>query len=412
MGRKFARNYNIILSLILILLCSCVSTTKIVSVSAEELLWQHSHLDTVKLHICDKYKQAYTYIIKKADKICTQPIVVVTDKEFAPDGGTFNDYYSLARYYWPDTTSINGLPYIARDGFSNPEVEKYDRRRLSKLAKNLRILSLAWYLSNENKYANMAVTQVKAFFIDENTRMNPNLKFAQVKKGISNWGSAAGLIDGHSFIDLLDALIIIEKYEGFSTKDKVALKNWFENYYYWLTHSVSGYKASMMNNNHSIVYDTQLLAISSYLGYVEDSYSLIRSFYDKRISKQISKDGSQPNELKRVNSFDYSCYNIHHIIEFLTIAKGQGIPLAYFDQDLEKRLQKAIDFVLPFILEKNNSTWNYSQSNSDENFKKILLKDIYLFSTFLGCENSSKYLTIYYNNYINDIKDEFFLLWL
>ena len=36
----------------------------------------------------------------------------VTDKADAPASGDKYDYMSLARYYWPDASKPDGLPYV------------------------------------------------------------------------------------------------------------------------------------------------------------------------------------------------------------------------------------------------------------------------------------------------------------
>ena len=44
--------------------------------------------------------------------------------------------------------------------------------------------SLAWALSSKNStYSSRAVTWIKAWFLDEDTYMNPNLNYAQMQRG-------------------------------------------------------------------------------------------------------------------------------------------------------------------------------------------------------------------------------------
>ena len=60
-------------------------------------------------------------LIRKAEKAMTQPVPLLTDKEVVPPSGDKRDYTSLAIYFWPDSTSPDGLPYVRRDGHVNPE---------------------------------------------------------------------------------------------------------------------------------------------------------------------------------------------------------------------------------------------------------------------------------------------------
>ena len=61
-----------------------------------------------------------TRILKTADAALTlQPITITKFRSHLSQGGT-NDFYSNADYWWPDPTKPDGLPYVNRDGESNP----------------------------------------------------------------------------------------------------------------------------------------------------------------------------------------------------------------------------------------------------------------------------------------------------
>src|SRR4051812_2303040 len=38
-----------------------------------------------------------------------------------------HDYVSLAPYFWPNPDTTDGLPYVRRDGKTNPAKDKYDK---------------------------------------------------------------------------------------------------------------------------------------------------------------------------------------------------------------------------------------------------------------------------------------------
>ena len=76
---------------------------------------------------------------KEADKLSdVQPLSVMM-KEKTPASGDKHDYMSQARYFWPDPAKPDGLPYINRDGISNPELSKLDRNRLGTTVSHLGI---------------------------------------------------------------------------------------------------------------------------------------------------------------------------------------------------------------------------------------------------------------------------------
>ncbi len=78
---------------------------------------------------------------------------------------------SQAPYFWYDSTKPNGLPYMRKDGIRNPEIYKItDRSYLGKLETASRTLSLAWYLTGEEKYAEKAAALLSTWFLDEGTK--------------------------------------------------------------------------------------------------------------------------------------------------------------------------------------------------------------------------------------------------
>jgi hypothetical protein len=68
---------------------------------------------------------AYKMLIKDADKALQFGPVSVMEKKNDPPSGDKHDYMSLAPYFWPDPNKPGGLPYIRRDGETNPEVKEY-----------------------------------------------------------------------------------------------------------------------------------------------------------------------------------------------------------------------------------------------------------------------------------------------
>ena len=68
---------------------------------------------------------AYKLLIKDANKAMQYGPVSVMEKKNIPPSGDKHDYMSLAPYHWPDPDKPGGLPYIRKDGQTNPEVKEY-----------------------------------------------------------------------------------------------------------------------------------------------------------------------------------------------------------------------------------------------------------------------------------------------
>lgn len=78
-----------------------------------------------KKHIYDYdrgLQHALWFLKKKADRyVANTTRLTVINKQVDVPGNDKHDYMSLARYFWPNDSSPNGLPYIRKDGHVNPE---------------------------------------------------------------------------------------------------------------------------------------------------------------------------------------------------------------------------------------------------------------------------------------------------
>jgi len=109
---------------------------------------------------------AYEQLLKDADKALNFKPVSVMEKMNIPPSGDKHDYMSLAPYYWPDPSKPGGIPYIRKDGETNPEVKEYkDKEYLPKLCEAVNTLGLAFYFSNDNKYADHAGQLIRVWFL-------------------------------------------------------------------------------------------------------------------------------------------------------------------------------------------------------------------------------------------------------
>ena len=68
---------------------------------------------------------------------------------------------------------------MRRDGESNPNNFAEHRRAMIRLSVEVPALTSAWLLTKETRYAEHARRHLRGWFVDETTRMNPNLQFAQ-----------------------------------------------------------------------------------------------------------------------------------------------------------------------------------------------------------------------------------------
>jgi len=99
---------------------------------------------------------------------------------------------------------------------------------LQQVSKSIPALSLAWYYTGKESYATHAAEIIRTWFVNEKTRMNPNLQFAQAIK-CKNSGRYIGIIDfAQHMTSLLDAAEILESgpAPGWTKEDMEGFKAW------------------------------------------------------------------------------------------------------------------------------------------------------------------------------------------
>ncbi|MGM3174010.1 alginate lyase family protein [Dickeya lacustris] len=311
-------------------------------VEARDQLQQHRALPQTEL--------AYRELLHAADRALKSPVMSVTQKLSIPPSGDRHDYLSLAAYWWPDPHQKEGVPWIRRDGEVNPATknEQTDAVRLATFTQRVWVLSLAWYFSGKPEYANKAITLIRAWFISPETRMNPNLNYAQAITG-RNSGRGAGVLDGRYFATrMVDALLILRQSPGWRHEDEQSLRQWMTDYLSWLQNSPSGKQESTAKNNHGSWYAVQVAGIAAYLGKPETVNAMI-ALARKKLAHQLSADGSQPEELARTRSFHYSLFNLQAASLMAMLAERDGEDLWQALTPQGSSLLAALDFMAPYL---------------------------------------------------------------
>lgn len=374
--------------------------------SASAQVLNPSHLQNVKQNI-DKpfYSKSLSHLISKADTLLGCEPLSVMDKKAVPASGDLHDYMSQARYFWRDPNKPDGLPYINRDGITNPEIYQLDRDRLGKTADRIKTLALAYYFTGDEKYAVKAAKLIDVWFLDKNTRMNPNLEYAQMIPGHNNGkGRCYGVLDAYSFVGMLDGVRLLEGSKAFPLKKSKALKKWFAELTDWMLTSPQGIEESQQANNHSTAYDAQAMAFALYSGKRDIVEKIGKEVALKRIFTQIDPDGSQPHELTRTLAFGYSQYNLTHLLDIMEMAANAGIDMGNIVSEDGRSVEKGLDFLARHI-GKNADIWKYQQISGMDGKKQDVLKDLYRAS--LLNPSRTDYKDLYFANRVLDYSDPF-----
>src|SRR5580658_6190893 len=138
----------------------------------------------------------------------------ITDQAATNSQGGPHDFFSQADYDWPNPTNKSGLPYVSRDGMSNPNNFDGHRMAMRNMKDAVAALAAAYALTGDDQYAPKAAALIKVFFLDEKTRMDPNLNYAQAVLGQSS-GRSYGVIDTLHLAELPVAVRFLEKSPAF-----------------------------------------------------------------------------------------------------------------------------------------------------------------------------------------------------
>jgi len=302
-----------------------------------------------------------TTIASRASGALKEPIATVVDKTVTSPSGDQHDYVSFARYYWPDPSKPDGLPYVSRDGQHNREqVARGDRGRIGDLCETVEILAAAWHVNRDEAAARRAGEWLRAWYVTPATRMNPHLEYAQVRLGHNqNRGNAAGVLDSRDFARVIDALLLLDDSPALSPEEKTAIRGWFTTFLLWLTTAKNAVDERNAKNNHGSWYLAQAIPIARYVGRTDLARELCEG--DKaRIASQFKPDGSQPEEIRRVDGLGYSVFNLEAQACVARHAAALGIDLWNYTAPNGGSLRQGVEFLKPFNQEPEK--WPTSQN--------------------------------------------------
>ena len=311
---------------------------------------------------CSNIKMAFNLneiersrVLKNADAYLNELPETVTTTFCDRSAGTQHDFYSEGDYWWPDEKNLNG-PYIRKDGLTNPANFTSHREALIRFSQISGALASAYVLSNDKKYADKLALHLKAWFVNQDTKMNPNLLYAQAIKGVAT-GRGIGIIDTVHLVEVTKAVKSIENSSALSKAELEAIKLWFRNYLNWITTHEYGIAERDNGNNHSVCWTMQVAAFADL---IQDTITMdfCRNFYKTTLlPNQMDNDGSFPLELKRTKPYGYSLFNLDAMSSICQILSTKQDNLFTYTTKEGRNLELGLKFMIPYI--ENKSLWPF-----------------------------------------------------
>ncbi len=289
-------------------------------------------------------------VLKAANQYLKEAPITITASTSPRSAGGPHDFFSEGDYWWPDPNNPDG-PYVQRDGMSNPDNFTNHRRYLMRLSVQLPALVAAWKLTRNTRYAKHAALHLRAWFIDERTRMNPNLQYAQAIHGRFT-GRGIGIIDTIHLVEVARAIEVLANSKALSQTEIDQIHKWFADYLNWLTSSKNGLEEREAKNNHGTCWVMQVAAFAKLTGN-QDLLNYCRDrFKHVLLPGQIAADGSFPQELRRTKPYCYSLFNLEAMATICQILSKPTDNLWLFVTPEGAGISKALGYMFPYIKDK------------------------------------------------------------
>lgn len=294
-------------------------------------------------------------VLSAAEKYVKEDPITITASSSPRSAGGLHDYFSESDYWWPDPKNPDG-PFIRRDGMTNPGNFDEHRQAMRRLSLHVPALAAAYKLTGDQRFAACAIRHLKAWFVDERTRMNPHLKYAQAIKGVAT-GRGTGIIDTIHLIEVARAIPILENAQSMTPADMAAVKNWFLAYMEWMTTDKNGLQERDSKNNHGTTWVMQVAAFAQLVGDSAKLKDCRDRFKQVLLPGQMAAEGSFPLELARTKPYGYSLFNLDAMATVCQLLSTQTDNLWEFTLPDGRNMRRGMEFMYPFIVDKTK--WSH-----------------------------------------------------
>ena len=295
-------------------------------------------------------------VLQRAAQYLNETPVTVTATVAERSVGGIHDFYSEGDYWWPDPSNPDG-PYIRRDGETNPENFVAHRLAMVRFSSIVGCLTSAYLLTGDQKYVDAVMTHVRAWFMDEEKKMNPHLLYAQAIKGIVT-GRGIGIIDTVHLMEVAQALLRLEQAGVLSEADAKGSKQWFSDYLKWMSTHPYGIDEMNAKNNHGTCWVMQAAVFARYVGDVEMMNFCRTRYKEVLLPGQMDEKGSFPLEMARSKPYGYSLFNLDAMATICQILSDESENLWQFTLPDGRNMLRGIDYLYPYVADK--SSWPFA----------------------------------------------------
>ncbi|KAL0070268.1 hypothetical protein AAF712_002760 [Marasmius tenuissimus] len=238
----------------------------------------------------------------------------VTNTTVTPPSGDKHDYMSWITHSWPNCTGVTNVTLTADNEWQfcphvdhpeeNPDAVKVNIASISSfndLADAVLYNSIASAISRANRdvYSNRAVSHLNMWFLDPEKRMNPNLNYAQMKRGPKGLlGQYGGVMELRGIVKIASGISIlrVSKNDHYTPAIDQGMATWCNQYIQWLGNNIQGVRESLAINYHGSAFHAQLAALKLIANDQSGALQSIDVFFNGKFMNQIDSSGEQPLE--------------------------------------------------------------------------------------------------------------------
>lgn len=141
-------------------------------------------------------------------------------------------------------------PYVVHDGRVNPDVRSLSGPgAINDLSETAIYNAIAYAISDSTICSKNFARLIDTFFLNESTRMYPNMNYGQIVRGplpSGSLGTFTGILDLRGLVKVINGILIIKEKQSqdwTSARDQ-SMNTWVKQYIEWLAESDIGKEAA------------------------------------------------------------------------------------------------------------------------------------------------------------------------
>ena len=262
-------------------------------------------------------------------------------------------YYSEDVAWWPVDGSTSNV-FSRQPGRVNPRAFTAHQDAAVRMNGHVAACVAAWRLTGEQQYAKHAMAHLRAWFMDEGTRMLPHLEHAGAKPGEPD-GSPHGVEETVMLAETARAASFLCAYNGVASEvEAAALRKWFGDFALWLNESKKGFIARETKDRLAICWTLQAAAGARFAKNDALLLECLHRFRDKLL-RQMNFDGQFSAELQRPDAYAASIFTLDCLSVLCETLSSPMDRLWDYTLPDGRGMRSAIAFLFPSL--ENRAAW-------------------------------------------------------